>query len=317
MTSRVPTRLEQFPNEIFFEVFQYFDARTLFQLFYSLNSRFNALITSFHHLSLVYCMQFFCDNQIDYDEHLFPRYVHTLRVGQAMNIDLSQFMNIRSLHLQRPLRRVLTQVNSNILPHLTHLSVSYPGKMVRLIEDALSTTIDIDLMTTLDEWTWMPSLRSLKMSCINTFVFRTVLLSCPNLNEFEFDAFSLEEDFDFPSESHDRLTRLTIHLKDIFWPWNDVFLDRYLACVPHLEQLDVHRTMFSSKITKWLLDYDWLAPLTEDRLIYLHRFCFHLKIIQFPSLIDPRITTILDQIREIFLAKHRQSSRARLIIAHF
>lgn len=163
----------------------------------------------------------------------------------------------------------------------------------------------------------MPSLRSLKMSCINTFVFRIVLLNCPNLSEFEFDAFSLEEDFDFPPESHNRLKRLTIHLKDIFWPWNDVFLDSYLVCVPHLEQLDVHRTMLSSKITHWLLDYDWLAPLTEDRLIHLQHFSFRLKIIQFPSLIDPRIGAILDQIREIFLAKHRHSSRSRLILTHF
>ena len=122
--SRVPAGLEQCPNELLLEIFQYFDARTLFQLFYSLNARFNALLTSFPHLSLVYHLR----GSSDHQQCLFSRHVHTLLLGHGMQIDFSQFPNLRSLHLQRPLREVFSQVTSSLLPHLTHLSISYQGK---------------------------------------------------------------------------------------------------------------------------------------------------------------------------------------------
>jgi hypothetical protein len=119
-------RLEQFPNEILIDLFQYFNARDLFQIFYNINSHLNLLIKSFRHLNLIFHMQFFIDNQID-TNHLFPFYVHTLIVGRAININLNQFSNIHCLKLECPLKRVLIQLNSNRLPHLTHLSISHLG----------------------------------------------------------------------------------------------------------------------------------------------------------------------------------------------
>ena len=119
-------QLEQLPNEILIEIFRYFDARDLFLSFYDLNARFNALIKSFNHLNLVFYMKFFIDNQIDTSD-LFPFYVYTLIVGQAININLSQFSNIRCLKLECPLKSVLSQLNSNVLPHLKHLFISNLG----------------------------------------------------------------------------------------------------------------------------------------------------------------------------------------------
>lgn len=119
-------QLEELPNEILIDLFQYFDAKELFQIFYNLNSRLNTIIESFHHLNLIFHMQFFTDNQID-DQHLFPFYVHTLIVGRAININLNQFSNIHCLKLECPLKRVLTQLNSKILPHLKQLSISHLG----------------------------------------------------------------------------------------------------------------------------------------------------------------------------------------------
>lgn len=119
-------QFEQLPNEILIDLFQYLDARDLFQIFYNLNSRLNTLIKSFHHLNLRFHMELFIDNQID-NKHLFPFYTHTLIVGRAININLNQFSNIHCLKLECPLKRVLAQLNSNILPHLTHLSISHLG----------------------------------------------------------------------------------------------------------------------------------------------------------------------------------------------
>jgi len=121
------TQLEEIPNEILLDLFQYFNARELFQIFYNLNFRFNTLIKSFHHLHLIFHMEFFIDNQIN-PNHIFPFYVHTLIVGRAININLNQFSNIYSLKLECPLKRVLAQLNSNILPHLKHLSIIHFGK---------------------------------------------------------------------------------------------------------------------------------------------------------------------------------------------
>ena len=118
--------LEDLPNEILVDLFRYLNAQDLFQIFYNLNSRFNALIKSFHHLNLLYHMELFIDNQIN-NAHLFPYYVHTLIVGRAININLNQFSNIHCLKLECPLRRVLAQLNSDILPYLQHLSISHLG----------------------------------------------------------------------------------------------------------------------------------------------------------------------------------------------
>ncbi|CAF3166970.1 unnamed protein product, partial [Rotaria sp. Silwood2] len=88
------SRLEQLPNELLIDLFQYFDARDLFQSFYNLNFRLNTLIKSFHHLHLIFHIEIFLDNQID-DNDYFPFYVYTLIVGRAININLNQFLNIR------------------------------------------------------------------------------------------------------------------------------------------------------------------------------------------------------------------------------
>lgn len=120
-------QFENLPNEILIDIFQYFDARELFQIFYNLNMRLNELIKSFHHLNLRFHVELYSNNEIN-STHLFPYYVHTLLVGRATNINLNQFSNIYSLKLECPLKRVLAQVNSNNLPNLKHLSVIHFGK---------------------------------------------------------------------------------------------------------------------------------------------------------------------------------------------
>ena len=121
------SQLEQMPNEILIDIFQYLDARDLFQSFYHLNSRFNALIRSFHNLHLHFHMRYFVDNQIN-DDDLFPFYVYTFIVGRAINVNLNQFSNARCLKLECPLERVIAQLNPNVLPHLKHLSISNLGR---------------------------------------------------------------------------------------------------------------------------------------------------------------------------------------------
>lgn len=137
-----PYTLEILPNEVFLELFQYFDARDLFQIFHHLNPRFDSLIQSFHQLRLVYEIKCFTDNQIE-DEDLFPRYTYTLIVGRAVNVDLRRFNHIRCLKSECPLPHVRTQLNTNVLPFLQHLSISQLGitRVLSPLSDAMQLIV--------------------------------------------------------------------------------------------------------------------------------------------------------------------------------
>ncbi|CAF4107735.1 unnamed protein product [Rotaria socialis] len=45
-------------------------------------------------------------------------------IGRVINVNLSQFSNIRCLKLECPLKKVLAQLNSNISTHLKHVFIS-------------------------------------------------------------------------------------------------------------------------------------------------------------------------------------------------
>jgi hypothetical protein len=109
-------RLEILPNEILFIIFQYFNARDLFEAFYNLNSRFNQLIQSFNELQLVFQL-----NTSDVQDNIFPSYVYTLTVKPSINVNFNQFPNIRRLKID-----TMPKSQPN-LPYLEHLTLSHTG----------------------------------------------------------------------------------------------------------------------------------------------------------------------------------------------
>ena len=111
------TRLEFLPNEILLKLFQYFNARDLFGAFYNLNTRINELIQSFDDLHLVFQMK-----QSGDEDNLFPFYVHTLVIDSNIDVCLNYFPNTRRLKMESVPKNILSQLNSNILPHLEHLT---------------------------------------------------------------------------------------------------------------------------------------------------------------------------------------------------
>ncbi|CAF5165164.1 unnamed protein product, partial [Rotaria sp. Silwood1] len=92
----IPSQLEILPNEILIHIFQYFDARDLFQTFYNLNFRFNRLLQSLKYLSLT--MLKYNSNEI-HDYNIFAPYIYTLVIDYAVDIDLNQFVNLHRLIL--------------------------------------------------------------------------------------------------------------------------------------------------------------------------------------------------------------------------
>ncbi|CAF3457699.1 unnamed protein product, partial [Rotaria sp. Silwood2] len=88
------TTMESLPNEILIDLYQYFDGREVYKIFYNLNSRFNSLLQSLSHLSLYFQSPF--DNIIDYNMILSSQ-IYTLNIYSKQNIKFNQFLNIHRL----------------------------------------------------------------------------------------------------------------------------------------------------------------------------------------------------------------------------
>lgn len=110
------------------------------------------------------------------------------------------------------------------------------------------------------------------------------------------------------------LKRMIIEVLDMAWPWNDQAFDNYLSCVPNVEILIVHRSIFMSKVTESLLEYDWLESKVALYLLSLRRFYFYFKVIQSELVIEPNIKNILNQIEEIFVNNHNYPYQSRRTI---
>lgn len=166
-------------------------------------------------------------------------------------------------------------------------------------------------MTTVDEWRSLPSLHTLKISRITLLVYQAILTAYPNLVSLELSMFSCDE-LKSNIEPHRNLKRLVIDVGDMIWPWNDHVFDSYLCYVPNLEKLNIYRTIFISKMTESILEYDWLASKID--LLSLRRFNFYFKIIQSQTHNETNTENILCQIEEKFLKNHNDRYQSRLVI---
>ena len=165
-------------------------------------------------------------------------------------------------------------------------------------------------MTTADEWTSLPSLRTLRISRITLVVYQAILKACQHLQSMELAMFSCD-DSTLNIESPSKLKRLVMDVGDMKWPWTDHVFDSYLSCVPNIEQLIVYRSMFSSKLTDSLLEYDWLASKLSVYLSFLQQFKFYFKIIQRQIYNE---SNVLSQLEEKFLNFHCHKYHSQLII---
>lgn len=169
------------------------------------------------------------------------------------------------------------------------------------------------MLITTAEWTSLPSLHTLKVSRITLEVYKAILIACPNLVYFELSMFNpdiSESDI----KPHLNLKQLVIDVADMIYPWDDDVFNSYLSCAPNLEQFIVYRTIFVSKITESLFEYDWLASKIALYLFSLRQFKFYFKLIRSKLFIESNIQNILCQLEEIFLNNHNNRYQSRLII---
>jgi hypothetical protein len=151
------------------------------------------------------------------------------------------------------------------------------------------------------------------MGGIDLDVYQLILLACPNLFYFKFRMLKSDSK---PTiiRSHINLKQLIIDVDIAGWPYNDQLIDKFLEFVPNLEQINVYSSNFISKIKKSIIDYDWLASIISNRLLFLRKFIFVFRLkwsAMSNELIDKNI---LQQLERNFINVHNSRYQSRFII---
>ena len=116
--------LEDFPNEIFLEIFKYFTLSDLFDSFVDLNYRINALLQSINERSLILNKP---EDVLHPRVFFFKRNIQHLQIRHPSKVDFQCFPNLRSLTSLFPRDQQLIGLRPKKMPHLTHLTIGFLG----------------------------------------------------------------------------------------------------------------------------------------------------------------------------------------------
>jgi hypothetical protein len=310
--------LEFLPNELIIELFKYFKTQDLFRNFYNLNLRFNNLIQSLIHL--IYSTD-------KNDNHIlsYP-YIRTLIINSPIENELYCFPNVRRLILDYVTDDLITQLNRDILPNLEYLSINH--KVHPLYMSDLRTKIFSNIFpnlkycyisrikspNVLEQWTQTLSLNFLKLTNIDSLIYISILIVCPNLYFLKFKL-SIKSKIQSNIVLHNNLKQLIINTNYDDGPWDDDVLENYLLCVPNLEQFRIYRSISrDSNIIDYLKYYDWLSSIISSHLSCLYRFQFDLYINRSHELIEFDFPDICRVLKEKFNDVHKDRYQSRLVV---
>jgi hypothetical protein len=314
-----PSRLEWLPNEMLLDTFQYFDAGDLFRAFYNLNSRFNALLQSIDYLCLT-----LSNDTNDYIS--FASYIHTLKLGDEVNINPYHFPNVCHLQLLVPSKKQLQQLETNSFHYLTHLSIDCedillsslaPNLWQKILFNGFSHLISCDLYNSTSVFevlreTQSSNLLCLKIGVINSDTFNTILSICPDLYVFQFTICYPWKPSVIRS-SHTKLKRMIIQFGRSVAPGDDCNINDYLGFVPNLKELSVYRRVYNAFFGRYL-DYNWFALYISRHLPLLHRFKFDLSIVHLDKSFIGIDKNILNYLQERFTHIHNNQYKSELSI---
>ena len=184
------TFLENLPNEIILEIFNYTKIRDLSFGFWNLNKRFNQLIRSLKYLSLV------ITKNDSYESILFSQQIVRIVIVTLELIQLTPFINLRSLILNWANENHLKQIRSDISPNLTYLSLPFSLEFQstkQLASEVFSNRfsslryadLGIICIPEISAWSQSLSLRSLKILSPDINIIPLILQSCTQLTHFQ------------------------------------------------------------------------------------------------------------------------------------
>ena len=315
-----PSHFEDLPNELLADIFKNLDARDLFKAFSNLNTRLNQVIRSFQSLRLAFHLQ--TANAVKINDELFPFYVHTLTVDPWINFNLHRFPHVRRLTLNSPLPHLLEQLKPELLPSLEYLSVTYLFNMyeITLLHDKIFSNrfphllscelLEKETLMTIQHWQTSPSIRRLRIELIDATIFVVILSACPNLSTLRFAMHSVQ--IPHLEQAHLNLKRLTVELRDSDWSHDDHILSGFLACVPNVRRLEVHRRHYHADIESYLEGYEWLTSVLAARLPLLRHLHFAVHRIKSEQLLLMFDRQAQRRFQAEFTALHQGSYEARL-----
>ncbi|CAF1006936.1 unnamed protein product [Adineta ricciae] len=244
----VKRRLEELPNEILHELFEYFDIYELYKIFSKLNSRFDGLLKSFPHLQLI------LHSSDDFD-HPVHRYlllsIKTLVINHSKDLCNSSIIqslsHIRCLILCQPTRQQWNAIIPEDFPHLERLYLinsRFAYRTEQLCQLIFSNSFPSLCSCSLPHisyepenlWTKSYRLRSLQASIWDIRVYMQILYTCPNLSHLKISLGGAAQTDDFPFDSntfsHSALQNLVFHHSK---PITCQFMDSLLSCTPNLD----------------------------------------------------------------------------------
>ena len=321
--AKYPTRFEDLANELIFDICSYLNAREVFQSFSNLNFRFKMLLQSFNHLQLTVSL---FDSPEKRNYEYFYTFIRTLIIDRGFNVNLKHFQNLHYLILRNPKEKLFEQLDYHSIRHIQYLSITH-----RFLTATLQPLINIlharifsnhfpnlnscnlsemAVSMPIDNWQQSPSLNILKVGQINTFVYKCILSSCPNLYFFQLKKLQCNE---LPPNLilHLNLKQLVIIDEDQSFPWNDGFMNEYLLCVPNLEKLTIHRSDIFKKFTEHS-NYGWLESIIVPSLRLLRRFKFVLHVYASQRFTKCYTENVFDALKEQFLRLHKDRYQVRI-----
>jgi hypothetical protein len=323
--AKTKSQLEDLPNELLTDIFKNLDARQLFRAFFNLNNRLNQLIQSFQYLQLVFHMNL--SNVLKSNDEIFSYYVHTLIVDPWINFNLKSFPNISHLQLNNPIPQVLEQLKPDVIPDLEHLSISYVYNMYEMdiLRERIFSNRFLHLkscelfeektLMTIPICTQSPAINILKTEFIDSITYKKILSACPNLYFLQFGMDS-SNGISTNNQVHLNLKRMIIQFWQTDWFSNDdQILSGFLACVPHLEVLEIHRRIGLQNFKQQFEQYDWLVTIINSRLPILRKFRFYLYLFNGEELIEHIEENLLNQIELDFMNRHKGPYKAQLNIS--
>jgi hypothetical protein len=297
-------KLDDLPNEILFEIFDYMYIHDLIRAFYNLNNRFNSILFSSNiHLRILYPDDLennSINQKLLVNFIINQRYISRLRLTNDKNIPdhrSIKFSHIRSLILDTPTSKIIEIITPKIFPRLEYLRIGYytsaKSQLNKLHQSIFSNAFPLLQKCSLNNvndnniWTGSPSIRILGICSNNPrTVVERVLFASPHLS-------SLHLFLTWPSahsildeqiiEQHSNLQYLKLHLSGC---WTLEKLDSFLAYIPTIQILNLRSSYFDSYMIQFQWNFKQLAYIFLCRLPNLCYFDCEFIFYQGQKLID-------------------------------
>lgn len=312
------TKFESLSDQLFVELFRYFHATELYQIFSCLNIRFDRILDSLTNLQLTLEN----DDQIQLVQRVSSRVFTLITVGE-INVCFDQFENLRRLILRRPSKTFVEQLEYCHLPNLQYLLIDEIFFNISSIYQKLFSNgfcqlkscylFGFETIETVRPWSQTASLCRVHLALIDFYVYKSILSSCPNLFFLKFKLFQSYLKLS-SIDKHENLKILQIESDLVDWRYNDQLIDTFLSAVPKLERLTIDRTMSTATLIELMSDYDWFSSIIVNRLPSLRYFQFHLHFDYHLEFLGWIHMETRRHLRKIILQAHQHHYQTRFTI---